>query len=69
MAISFLQVPIGVKVPGNYVEFDTSKAQQGLSLQPYNVLVLGQRLATGTKPAGQIDKITSSSQARQFCFI
>lgn len=66
MAISFLQVPIGVKVPGNYVEFDTSKAQQGLSLKPYNALLIGQRLATGTKAAGQIDKVTSASQGRQF---
>ena len=66
MAISFLQVPIGIKVPGNFVEFDTNKAIQGLSLQPYSVLVLGQRLATGTKPAGQIDLVTSASQARKF---
>lgn len=66
MAISFIQVPIGVKVPGNFVEFDTSKAIQGLSIQPYNVLVFGQRLSTGTKPAGQIDLISSASQARKF---
>lgn len=66
MSISFLQVPIGVKVPGNYVEFDTSKAQQGLSLQPYNALVIGQKLADGTKAAGQVDLVTSSSQAREF---
>jgi phage tail sheath gpL-like len=66
MAISFLQVPVGVKVPGNYVEFDTSKAIQGLSIQPYNVLLIGQRLSDGTKPAGQIDKVTSAAQARKF---
>lgn len=66
MAISFIDVPIGTKVPGNYVEFDTSKAQQGLSLQIYNALIIGQKLATGTRAAGQIDKITSASQARDF---
>lgn len=66
MAISFLQVPIGVKVPGNFVEFDTSKAIQGVSIQPYNVLMIGQRLSAGTKPEGQIDTITSASQAREF---
>lgn len=66
MAISFLQVPVGVKVPGVYVEFDTSKAIQGPSIQSYRALIIGQKLSTGTKPAGQIDIITSEAQARQF---
>lgn len=66
MAISFLQVPVGVKVPGTYVEFDTSKAIQGLFLQQYKALCIGQRLSAGTKPAGQQDLITSEAQAAQF---
>lgn len=66
MAISFIQVPIGVKVPGNYVEFDTSKAIQGLSIQPYAALMIGQRLAAGTKPAGQQDLVTSIAQGGTF---
>jgi phage tail sheath gpL-like len=66
MSISFLQVPIGVKVPGSYVEFDTSKAIQGLSLQPYTALIIGQKLAAGSKPAGQQDLVTSASQAGSF---
>lgn len=66
MAISFLQVPTGVKVPGTYVEFDTSKAQQGVSIQNHRVLLIGQRLSTGSKAAGSIDQITSESQARDY---
>lgn len=66
MSISFLQIPLGSKVPGIFVEFDTSKAQQGVSIKPYNALLIGQRLTDGTKPAGQIDKVTSSAQGRQF---
>lgn len=66
MAITFLSVPVGVKVPDAYVEFDTSKAQQGPSIQNHSILVFGQRLSTGTKPAGQRDIITSVAQARQF---
>ena len=66
MAISFIQVPIGIKVPGNYVEFDTSKSQQGLSLQIFNALIIGQRLSTGTKAEKVIDKITSAAQGREF---
>jgi len=66
MSISFLQVPAGVKVPGTYVEFDTSKAQQGASIQNHRALLIGQRLAAGTKAAGSIDVITSAAQAREF---
>lgn len=64
--ISFISVPNGVKVPGTYVEFDTSKAIQGARIQSYKALLVGQRLSTGTKPAGQIDVITSAAQAREY---
>ena len=66
MAISFLSIPLGAKVPGVFVEFDTSKAIQGVSIKPYNALMIGQQLATATKAADVIDKVTSSSQGRQF---
>ena len=66
MSISFLQVPFGVKVPGSYIEFDTSKAIQGPSIQTYVALLIGQRLSSGTKPAGQQDLVTSAAQAKQF---
>ena len=66
MAISFNLVPNGILTSGVFVEFDTSKAQQGPSIQEYVALVVGQRLSTGTKPAGQFDQITSADQARQF---
>lgn len=66
MTISFISIPNGLKVPGTYVEFDTSKAQQGASIQNHVVLLVGQRLAAGTKPAGQIDILTSESQAREY---
>lgn len=64
--ISFLQVPIGTKVPGNYVEFDTSKAIRGPAIQIYVALLIGQKLTAGTKPAGQQDLITSAGQAKEF---
>jgi phage tail sheath gpL-like len=66
MTISFNQVPVDARTPFIFVEFDTSKAQQGPSLQNYQGLLIGQRLATGTKAAGQIDTVTSSAQGRQF---
>ena len=66
MAISFIQVPFGVKVPGNFVEFSTQNAIQGPSIQEYKGLLIGQKLATGTKAAGQQDLVTSGAQAKQF---
>lgn len=66
MAISFNLIPSGLLTPGVFVEFDTSKAQQGPSIQEYKALLIGQRLTAGTKSAGSIDQITSASQARQY---
>jgi len=66
MAISFISVPLGLKVPGVFVEFDTSKAQQGVAIKVYNALLIGQQLSDASKAAGQIDKVTSQSQARDF---
>lgn len=66
MTVSFNLIPNGLLTPGVFVEFDTSKAQQGPSIQEYDVLLVGQRLTSGTKAAGSIDLITSASQPRQF---
>ena len=66
MGLSFNLIPGGLLTPGVFVEFDTSKAQQGPSIQNHVALLVGQRLSTGTKAAGTIDLITSASQARDF---
>lgn len=64
--ISFLQVPLGNKVPGTFIEFDTSKAIQGVAIKRYNALIIGQQLSDASKAAGQIDLVTSESQGRKF---
>ena len=46
MTISFSAVPADVRVPGQYVEFDNSKALSGLPPAPNKILVIGQRLAS-----------------------
>lgn len=66
MTIGFNQIPTGTKVPFFFVEFDTSKAQQGPSIQIYKALLIGQRLAVGTKPEKQTDIVTSEAQADKF---
>lgn len=66
MAISFNDVPSNARVPFVFVEFDSSKAQQGPALQKYKTLIIGQRLSSGTKAQLLLDIISSESQARQY---
>ena len=66
MAISFNQIPSGSRVPFMFVEFDTSRSQQGPSVQVFNGLIIGQKLAAGTKPAEQVDLVTSEAQAKEY---
>jgi len=66
MTIAFLQVPVGSKVPQFFIEFDTSKARQGVAIKNYRALLIGQQVSGATKAADQIDIVTSGSQARQF---
>lgn len=63
--ISFNQIPIDLRTPGSYVEFDNSRAVQGLPQQAQKILVLGQRLATGLVAAGIPTRITSVAQAEE----
>lgn len=62
MSISFNQVPSQIRVPFLYAEFDNAAAVQGLSTQEYRVLMMGQRLATGSQAA--LDPITVTSEAQ-----
>lgn len=66
MTISFLEIPANLRTPGAVSEVDPSKARQGPAVQDYHVLVIGQRLATGTV-AELIPKLcTSAAQAADF---
>lgn len=48
MTISFSQIPVTIRTPGQYVEFDNSQANKGLVRDITRVLLLGQRLSTGS---------------------
>lgn len=61
--LSFNAIPISLRTPGAYVEFDSSRAQRGLAAQPQKVLVVGQMLATGTAAAGVVVRVTTPAQA------
>lgn len=66
MTISFNQIPSNIRVPLFYAEFDNSRAVQGLVDQPFRVLMIGQKLAAGTKAALSLNLVTSTESAIQF---
>lgn len=65
MSISFNSIPIDLRTPGQYLEFDASRASGGLTAQPQRVLVIGQKLAAGLAPAGVAVRIATADQAIQ----
>ncbi|MHC4712010.1 MAG: phage tail sheath C-terminal domain-containing protein [Planctomycetota bacterium] len=64
--IDFSLIPIDWRVPGVFVEFDPSQAMQGLPLQPYKVLLVGNRLAGGSVAALVPTQVVTVDQARQY---
>lgn len=58
MPISFNSIPNLLFVPGVYIEYDNSRANQGLPPLPNRVLLIGAMQATGTATAGTLQQIT-----------
>ncbi len=63
MTISFNHIPVGIRTPGQYIEFDNTRALSGLQAIPRRILVIGQRLAAGTVDELVPTPITSAIQA------
>lgn len=57
MSISFNEIPIDIRTPGHYIEFDSSRAMQGLPVERHRVLMISQRGAAG---AGLLFQIASA---------
>lgn len=66
MSVSFNQIPNDLRVPLVSIEIDNSGAVQGTPALAWKVLVIGQRTANGTVPAGKAVRVTKASQAEQF---
>lgn len=66
MSISFNQIPIDIRTPGHYIEFDNTRAMQGLPAIQHKLLVIGQRLASGTIAQGVPTRVLSAAQAEEF---
>lgn len=62
--ISFNSIPINLRVPGTYVEFDNSRAVQGLLPMPQRMLVFGQMRASGEATPGEPVLVTRPDQAK-----
>lgn len=64
MTLPFNQLPASLRLPGVYIEFDNSLAAQ--AEQSFKVLVIGQRLATGSVAQGVPTRVTNEAQAESF---
>jgi phage tail sheath gpL-like len=62
MSVSFDHIPSALRYPGAYIEVDGSAA--GLSGDIGAVLIVGQKLAAGTAPAGEVTLVASVQDAK-----
>lgn len=60
----FNEIPAALRLPGAYIEFDSRFA--GSSAFQGKLLVFGQRLTTGEKPALSLDRVTNPETAEQY---
>jgi len=58
-----LNIPVDLRTPGAYLEIDASRAVSGLPTQPRRLLVMGQRLTTGTVAQAVPTRVTSAASA------
>lgn len=65
MTVSFPTLAANLREPGVFVEFDPSQANQGPLVQPYEVLMIGEKTSAGSATASAIDVITSADQAKE----
>ncbi len=63
MPIDFAEISSTTRTPFVFVEFDASRAATGVQAQPYKVLLVGQRLTTGTVAANIPTRIQNADQA------
>lgn len=64
--ISFMTIPTDWLVPGQYIEIDHNKAVRGLPGMRRRILVLGQRLASGTVAQGVLTRVTRKEDGVNF---
>jgi phage tail sheath gpL-like len=63
MSIAFNEIPLDLRTPGVFAEFDSSRAVQGVSFAPHDALLIGQMLSTGSATEGVPVMVRSKSEA------
>ncbi len=66
MGISFNQIGLNILTPGQFVEFDSSRAISGLPKPLNRTLIFGQKLATGSKANNTLIRVNTADEAKQF---
>lgn len=64
MAVGFNSIPIDLRTPGQFIEFDMSRATNGASGQVNRVLLYGQKLAAGSATAGVAVQVRTADEAK-----
>lgn len=60
--ITFNTIPIDIRTPGQYIEVDNTKAVRGLPSMDRRILVIGNKLPSGTAPALTLKRINAGSE-------
>jgi phage tail sheath gpL-like len=61
--IDFNEIPVNIRNPGQYIEFDNTRAITGSPPMPNKIVVFGQKLATGTAAADTPVLVSTPQQA------
>lgn len=64
--VSFNQIPVDIRTPGQFIEIDPTRAVQGLPNMDRRILVLGQRFTAGTVAASIPTRVLNAAQAEQY---
>ncbi|WP_374631814.1 phage tail sheath subtilisin-like domain-containing protein [Ferrovibrio sp.] len=64
--MNFETIAANIRLPGQYVEISAARAVRGLPGKPHKILLLGQRLATGSVAAGTLTRVTRAADAQAF---
>lgn len=61
--MTFNEIPLNVRTPGIFAEFDSSRAVGGVSFAPHDSLLIGQKTSAGSATAGAVHQIRSKDEA------
>ena len=62
MTVAFNAIPLDLRTPGSYVEFDSSRARRGLPRKTPRVLLIGNREGAATGSAGLLQRLYAPSE-------